>query len=591
MATEASDAPRRQLSAILFADVYGYSRLMARSEERTFQRVTQAIRLIKSLVGDYGGRVEHVAGDGILALFENAPQALQFAIAIQREFRNAAVWHGQEGAIVFRIGINVGEVLLGDEANVQGHSVNVAARVQALARAGGICITEAVQRAVQNTLGIPVRRLGPRRLPGIAEPVEVFAIEINGSPAPIVAEPTSISRDLVRPFTEASVAVLPLENLSGDPRNGHLCDGFTGDIITHLSRFRDLLVIARHSAFVFKDRDVQSSQIASQLGVRYLLTGGLQRSGRRLRLRVQLTEADTDRVIWSDRFHGDLSDLFAFQDEVTAMIAARLAVQISAAEQRRVLSEHPPALIAYGLVLRGQELSWHLRRETNLHARHLFEQAAEIDPRYGRSYAGMSRTFNLAWQYRWPPRPAVALDTACELALEAIRRDSLDGRGFSELGFAHLFKQRHDESLAAYERAVELNPNDADTLARMAYAVTCSGEPRRAIDLLTRAMRLNPYHPDWYLWHLGDAYFDLGDYERTVLTLRKMRDQSEAHRLLAASYAHLGQAAEARHHAEQILAVHPNFSIAHWRRVSPDRSREPVQRLIEGLLKAGLPDN
>jgi TolB-like protein len=564
---------------------------MARSEERTFQRVSQAIRLIRSLVGDYGGRVEHVAGDGILALFDSALQALQFAIAIQREFRDQAVWHGEEGPIAFRIGINVGEVLLDDATNVQGHSVNVAARVQSLARVGGICITEAVQRAVQDTLGIPIRRLGPRRLPGINEPVEVFAIEINGSPAPVAAEPTSIPSDLARPFTEASVAVLPLQNLSSDPRNAHLCDGLTGDIITNLSRFRDLLVIARHSAFLFRNRDAPSLTVASQLGVRYLVTGGLQRSGRKLRLRVQLTEAETDRVVWSDRFDGDLDDIFAFQDEVTAMVAARLAVQISAAEQRRVFAENHPELFAYGLVLHGQELSWHLRRETNLHARRLFEQAAEIDPGYGRSYAGMSRTFNLAWQYGWPPKSAAALDTACALALEAVRRDGLDSRGYSELGFAHLYKKRHDESLAAYARAIELNPNDADTLARMAYAVTCSGEPRHAIDLLGRAMRLNPYHPDWYLWHLGDAYFDLGDYEQTVLTLKKMRDQSEAHRLLAASHAHLGQAAEARYHAEKVLAVHPDFSVAHWRRVSPDRTREPVQRLIEGLIKAGLPEN
>jgi adenylate cyclase len=584
-------APRRQLSAILFADVHGYSRLMARSEEHTFQRVTQAIRLIRSLAGDYGGRIEHVAGDGVLALFDSAPQALQFAIAIQREFRNQAVWHGQEGPIAFRIGINLGEVLLDNEDHVQGHSINVAARVQSLAHPGGICITEAVQRAVREILRIPIRRLGPRRLPGINEPVEVFAIEINGSPAPVAAEPRSIPSDLVRQFTETSVAVLPLHNLSSDSRNAHLCDGLTGDIITSLSRFRDLLVIARQSAFLFRNRDAPSSRLASQLGVRYLVTGGLQRFGRKLRLQVQLTDAKTDGVIWSDRFQGDLGDVFAFQDEVTAMVAARLAIQISAAERRRVSAEHPSELFAYGLVLRGQELSWHLRRETNLHARRLFEQAAEVDPSYGRSYAGMSRTFNLAWQYGWPPKSAAALDTACEFALESIRRDSLDSRGYSELGFAHLYKKRHDESLAAYARAIELNPNDADTLARMAYAVTCSGDPRHAIDLLARAMRLNPYHPDWYLWHLGDAYFDLGDYEQTVLTLTRMRDQSEAHRLLAASYAHLGRAEEARYHAQKVLDVHPDFSVAHWRRVSPDRSRDPVQRLIEGLIKAGLPED
>jgi TolB-like protein len=382
--------------------------------------------------------------------------------------------------------------------------------------------------------------------------------------------------------------MLPLHNLSGDPRNDHICDGFTGDIITNLSRFRDLLVIARDSAFLFKDRDIASSQIADRLGVRYLVTGGLQRSGRQLRIRAQLTEASTHRVIWSDRYAGDLSDLFAFQDDVTAMIVARLAVQIRAAEQRRILAENPPDLFAYGLVLRGQELSLQYRRHANLHARRLFEQAVEIDPRYGRSYAGLSRTFNVAWQYKWPPRPKAALNRACELALEAIRRDSLDARGFAELGFAQLYKKQHDEALAAYERALELNPNDADILARMAYAVSCSGDARRAIDLLTRAMRLNPYYPDWYLWHLGDAYFDLGDYEQTVRTLRKMRDQSEAHRLLAASYAHLGHGTEAGYHAEKLLAVHPDFSIAHWRRVSADRNRDSVNRLLEGLIKAGV---
>jgi adenylate cyclase len=585
---EASSAPRRQLSAILFADVHGYSRLMAKNEERTYERLTRSLRLIRSLMADYGGQFIRTAGDGVLALFETAPQALKFAIAIQREFRNDAVWNADDEPIVFRIGINLGEVLIG-EADIQGHSVNVAARIQALARPGGICVTKAVQRAVRDAWSTTIRPLGLQSLKNITEPVEVFAIEVNGSPAPVSTELPPMPSEIVQPFTEASVAVLPVANLSNDPRDIHLCDGFTGDIITNLSRFRDLLVIARDSAFLFRHGAAASAQIADRLGVRYLVTGSLQRTGRKLRLRVQLTEASTDRVIWSDLYAGDLNDLFAFQDDVTAMIVARLAVQIRAAEKRRILPENTPALLAYGLVLRGQELSLQYRRHDNLHARRLFEQAVEIDPRYGRSYAGLSRTFNVAWQYKWPPRPRAALNRACELALEAIRRDSLDARGFAELGFAHLYKRQHDESLAAYERALELNPNDADILARMAYAVSCSGDARRAIDLLARAMRLNPYYPDWYLWHLGDAYFDLGDYEQTVQTLRKMRDQSEAHRLLAASYAHLGLATEACYHAEKLLAVHPDFSIAHWRRVSADKNRDPVNRLLEGLIKAGVP--
>ena len=373
---------------------------------------------------------------------------------------------------------------VGDEANVQGHSINVAARIQALARPGGICITEAVQRAVHDTLGLEIRPLGPQTLKNISDPVEVFAIEVNGAQAPVSVELPGRRSAIIDPFTEASVAVLPVANQSHDPRDSHLCDGFTGDLITNLSRFRDLRVIARHSAFLFKDRELESSQVAGRLGVRYLVTGGLQRSGRKLRLRVQLTEAATDRVIWSDRYDGNLGDLFAFQDDVTAMVSARLAVQISAVEQRRLLADQPPELHAYGLMLRGQDLSLCYRKDSNLHARRLFEQAAEIDPDYGRCYAGMSRTFNLAWRYQWTPKPEIALDKAVDLANAAIRYDSLDARGFGELGFAQLYKKHHDESLAAYRRAVQLNPNDADLLAEMGDAMTYCSQTGQAIDLL-----------------------------------------------------------------------------------------------------------
>ena len=282
--------PCRQVAAILFADVHGYSRLMSRNEERTYHRVTQALKLIRSLIGDYGGRVEHVAGDGVLALFESAAQALQFAVAIQREFRNDAVWNADDEPITFRIGINLGEVFLGGET-IQGHSVNVAARIQALARPGGICITNAVERAVRDALELEIRPLGLRSLKNIGEPVEVFAIEINGPSVPASTGWLPREDEVLEPPTEASVAVLPLDNLSGDPRDQHLCDGITGDVISNLSRFRDLLVIARHSAFLFKGQTVPPDQIGRQLGVRYLRTGGLLRSGTRIRRGVELAEA------------------------------------------------------------------------------------------------------------------------------------------------------------------------------------------------------------------------------------------------------------------------------------------------------------
>jgi adenylate cyclase len=586
MSASPSASPRRDRSAILFADVHGYAQLMDRNEERTYERVTRSIRLMRSLIGDYGGRVMNVAGDGVLALFESAPEALRFAVTIQQELRNDVVWNADDEPVAFRIGINLGEVLVDDEANVQGRSVNLAARIQLFAPPGGICLSEAVKELVQGSPGIILRSLGRQNLKNIAEPVEVFVVDHDTPSLPAIVGLPSHGQP-VAPFAEASVAVLPLANLSGDSRDTHLCDGITGDIITNLSRFRDLLVIARHSAFLFKEARVPAKVIGDQLGVRYLINGGLQRQGDRVRITVELSDVQSSRVVWADRFQGDLGDLFAFQDDVTDVVAARLAVQISAAERRRALSS-PPDLRAYGLILRGQELSLHLTQHENLHARRLLERATEIDPGYGRTYAGLSRTFNVAWQYGWTDTPQACLDRAVELALEAVDRDNLDARGYAQLGYAHLFRNQQDASLAAYEHAIELNPNDADILADMAMSVRSSGDADRALLLVQRAMRHNPFYPDVYLWILGETYFDLAEYQQAIDTLHKMRDKSEGHRLLAASYALIGQIEEAKHHARQVLAVHPNFSIEHWRKVRPDGKPQPLERFIDGLRMAGL---
>lgn len=586
MTSPESAVQSRDLSAILFADVHGYTRLMSKDEEGTRSRVARSIGLIKSLISDYGGRVVNVAGDGVLALFGSASQAVKFAVEIQREFRNDSVWHSEDEPIAFRIGINLGEVLI-DETGVQGHSVNVAERIQSVTPPGGVCISDTVQQVVRDALGIRARSLGRQNLKNIAESVEVFSIEINGSEAPAkIIEP--LRGNTIEPPHEASVAVLPLENLSGDPRDNHICDGVTGDVIANLSRFRDLLVIARHSAFLFKNQNLSAEQIGRQLGVRYLATGGLQRAGNKIRIRVQLTEIKSGRVIWSERYSGTLSDIFSFQDDATAVIAARLSVEISAAEQQRQISASPPDLHAYGLILRGQNLSLQVAREANLHARRLFEQAAETDPNYARSYVGMSRTFNRAWRFSWEDPPEPSLDKAVDLAERAIMLDPADSRGHAALGSACLYKRQHDQALAAYERAAELNPNDADVLAEMGHTVSCRGETERAVKLLRRAMRLNPYYPDWYLWHLGEAFFDLGDYEEAIRTLNRMHDKAEAYRLLTASYAHLGRMEEARSCAQRLLRSQPEFTLAHWSTVPPDQNPEPRERLIEGLVKAGL---
>jgi adenylate cyclase len=282
----------------------------------------------------------------------------------------------------------------------------------------------------------------------------------------------------------------------------------------------------------------------------------------------------------------ELSDL---QEEITGAVASRLAVQIDLAERRQE-SYYPSDMRAYGLVLRGRHLITRFTKEANAHARRLFEEAIAIAPDYGRAYSAMSRTHNLDWRYSWSPEPDLSLDTAVDLARNAIQLDRLDARAFAELGFAHLYKKQHDDSLADYARAMALNPNDADIIAEYADALVYSGQPARSVELFEKAMRLNPYHPDWYLWYLGDAYNAMGRAADVVATVRRMHNRDEGRRLLAANYAHLGKMTKARAQAAEVMRLHPGFTISQWRHRPPYRDTAILERYIEGLRKAGLPD-
>jgi TolB-like protein/DNA-binding SARP family transcriptional activator len=399
-------------------------------------------------------------------------------------------------------------------------------------------------------------------------------------------EATGVGEAPFHSMPESSIAVLQLENLSGEPP--HICHGVTGDIISNLTRFHDLHVIAQRSSSMFHGLNLAPREIGARLGVRYLVDGSYQRMVNRVRIQFQLIDTMSERSIWSDRFDGDLRDIFDFQDEVTTIVASRLSIEVSAAEMHRMALSAPSDLQAYGLILLGKYVYQRLQRETNQHARRLYEQAVEVDPNYARSYIGISRTLNDAWRFNWVDPPEPSLDEALRQAEIAIRLDPGDARGYAALGSAYLYKRDHEASLAAYERAVGANPNDADVLAEMGHSVSVYGDTERAVSLIKRAMRLNPYYPDWYLWHLGEAYFDMQDYEQAIRTLNQMHDKTEAYRMLTASNALLGRMGEARQCAKQLLLTHPEFTLAHWANVPPDRNPEPRERLIEGLRKAGI---
>src|ERR1700678_2061348 len=369
-------AQSTKLAAIMFADMVSYSQHIEKDEAANASNAERSIGLFKALIGDYGGRIANIAGDGILALFNSADGALRFAIQIQTEFRDQSVWDDGD-PIQFRIGLNLGEVTA-NATNFHVHSVNVAARVQALAEPNSIFVTGAIRDAVRDLPGVTLRSLGQPRLKNISEQIEIFVVEKSLATSPGVAAPR-------RPFPKPEVvqhptiAILALTNLSGDPRNDHLCEGIAEDIIATLSRFRNLIVIARHSAFLFNLSANPAREVQNRLGVRYILGGSLRRADKRLRIAVELIDAASESVLWSDRFNLELEELFDLQDEIAGTVAARLSIHIDIAELREV-APHPRDMRAYGLLLRGQHLLLKVTNEGNWHARRLFNEAIEFRP-------------------------------------------------------------------------------------------------------------------------------------------------------------------------------------------------------------------
>ena len=585
-----AESGHRRLGAILFADVAGYSSLMAEDEMATHDAIKGHVRTFEQYSRRYEGEILQVRGDGIFALFDSVVNAVRFGIEVQKAVAAAEQQVPEERRIRFRIGINLGEVLR-DEAEVYGDSVNIAARIEALADPGGMAVSAAVYEQIKNTLRYGYEHLGPQRLKNIREPIEVFRVREESEGATMAASPRRASRGLKlgrSPSKLPSVVVLPFQNLSGDPTETWFSDGITEDITTNLSKFHDLFVIARNSAFTYKGELVRPHQAAKELGVRYVTQGSVRKLKNRVRISVELADAESGRTIWGDRYDRDLDDIFAVQDEITYMVAAATAVQIKASEGERTRQMRPSDLEAYGLVLQGQQRIFRYTRDDNHDARKLYESALEADPGYARAIAAISRTLNLDWRYSWTDSPEEALNKALEFAQQAVLLDETDARGFGELGFVHLYRKEHDTSIDAYKRALTLNPNDADLMSDMADALAHSGQSEDAVELLRKAMRLNPFYPDQYLWHLGGAYYNLKRYEDAIDVLLRMHNPTEGRRLLAASYAQLERMREAQEQAAKVFEAHPNFSLERWASVQPDKYSEDLEHFVEGLKKAGL---
>ena len=581
---------RRRLVAVVFADVANFSSMMSRDEVKTTIGVKDRLRLFPQNVGRFRGELREFAGDSAFLMFDSAVDAVKFSVEMLKILEGLNENLSDEDKIHFRFGVNVGEILIRDD-EIAGEVINIAARIESFADPARICISGAVYDHVSNKLGYGYEYLGAQEFKNIGRAIDVFQVHEN----PTSATMTPGLRRQIRKTSEdgkrvsdLSIVVLPFEFQGSEQNDRWFADGLTEDVTTNLSRFHQFFVIARGSAYLYGDGPTSPGDAARELGVRYAVSGSVRKAGSRIRIALQLLDAVKDRVIWGEQYNRDVEDLFDLQDEITQIIVSATAAHIEATERERLRLNPPANLQAYGFVLQGQQHIFRYTRGEVSSARDLYDFALRSDPQYARAHAMKSRTFNLDWRYDWAERPDTALEDALDLARSAIDFDGLDARGFGELGFAHLYRKEHDSAINAYQRAMILNPNDADLMSDMADALAHSGRSEEAVELLLKAMRLNPFYPDQYIWHLGGAYFNLKRYEDAINTIKTMQNPTEGRRLLAASYGLLDRKAEAEAEAQHVLKAHPQFNVDRWAEVQPDKFEDDVLHFVEGLKRAGL---
>jgi adenylate cyclase len=601
---------KRKLTAILSADAVEYSRLMGEDEEATVSTLTAYREVLTTLIQQHNGKVVDSPGDNLLAEFASVVDAVQCAVAVQKEInaRNAELPENRR--MQFRVGINLGDVIQ-EEERIYGDGVNIAARLEGLANPGGICISKTAFDQIETKLPYGYDFIGDQTVKNIAKPVGAYRVlmdpRVTVSGKPLNAKPTAIRRRSIlvgavailvlavavgiwhfylrRPSVQTasvekmafplpdkpSIAVLPFVNMSGDPEQEYICDGITENIIMALTKVRELFVIARNSTFIYKGKAVKIQQVAEELGVRYVLEGSVQKAENRLRITAQLIDALAGKHLWAERYDRDLKELFALQDEITIKIIYALQVKLKEGEKANIIQVTTDNLDAYLKLMQAAEQFRRWNKEGNvLSATHL------MDMMYGTSES-----------------PEQSLKLAEELVKKAIslRGAYADARAF--LGRIYLTKRQYDEAITEGERAVALYPNSAFVNAALAFSLGYAGRPEEAIVMYKKAIRLSP-SVTWYLWGLGDCYRMVSRYEEAISEYKKAiklsPDDVFSHAGAAAVYALWGREKEARAEAAEVLRIDPKFSLKSFSKGQLYKNPKDLERKIDALRKAGLPD-
>jgi adenylate cyclase len=580
----------RKLSAILSADVKGYSRLMGEDELATVRTLEEYREMITEVIRNYSGRVVDSPGDNLLAEFSSVVDAVESAVEIQKELKFKNEELPEDRRMEFRIGINLGDVIE-EGGRIYGDGVNVAARIEGLADAGGISISGTAFDQVEAKLGVEFEYVGEQSVKNIKKPVRVYRVKMESRLSDI-----ETSEELPLP-DKPSIAVLPFVNMSDDPEQEYFSDGITEDIITNISKVSGLFVISRNSSFLYKGKQVKIQEVAKDLGVHYVLEGSVRRAGDKVRITAQLIDGNTENHVWAEKYDRELKDIFSVQDDVTQKVVSELAVALTATESDRLPRKHTKNFEAYDMYLRTKKELYGQKKENTLKALEMSQRVTDLDPNFAGGYQIQSFLLSRAIRFGWSESPSEDLEKALELAQKAISVDEKFPLSYVALASVYLTQGKHDEALAAANRAAAILPGDSDTLVWLGYYLNWVGRAEEAITAIKKARELNPMYlyGGWpvYLAFMGFACFTAGLYEESIWNIKKAIEQfgsSLWYPFLIASYSILGRKEEAKNSAQQYLKANPTFSLSSWTFGRLYKNSEDSERLYEALREAGLPE-
>jgi len=572
------DSVQKRLSAILAADVAGYTRLMEKDSDGTVAAwQTARSDAVDPSIAKHAGRIVKLTGDGFLAEFATVQDAVECAITMQQKLvRNA---------LNFRMGVNLGDII-DDGQDIHGEGVNIAARIEALADPGGICISGSIHEQVRNRLNCQFEDMGEHEVKHVSAPVRVYRVSVDeiGS--------VKTSPDLLTIPDKVSIAVLPFDNMSGDPEQEYFVDGVVEDILTTLSKIEHLFVIARNSSFAYKGQSVDIRTVGAELGVRYVLEGGVRKSGNRVRLTAQLIDCEGGQHVWAERYDGVLDDVFELQDRITQEIVTALEIKISEGEQVRIWRERSGSPLVYEHFHKARVLYLKFSKDNNQQAQTGFEKALSVNPDYIPAIILLGFCHAEAARFGWTDDVEASWIKAMEFGQRAIDIDPEYGHGTSVIGYVNLFKGEFEAAVKNAEKSVALSLNNADTNHVAAMIQIYAGNASEGIRLENHALRLNPLMPTNSQVDLGRAYIHAGEFQaaKDLLLMVVVRHPQwiTARTLLVAALSGLGEEDDARQQVNEIMRINPRFSADHWATKFPYQHQSDLDAIIQPLKAMGL---